>query len=333
MKKYLIIRFSSIGDIVLTTALIRCLKLQQPEAEVHFITKKQFLPLLEANPYLDKIYTISKNISEVLPQLKAENYSNVVDLHKSLRSRELLLRLQKPYSSFPKLNFQKFLICSFKINILPAIHIVDRYFKAVQKYGVNNDGKGLDYFIPEKERVSLGSLPKTHLNGYIALVIGGKHATKQMPPAKLVALCKEISKPIIILGGKEDRDVAELIVSQSGKMIFNACGLYNLNQSASLLASADRVITHDTGLMHIAAALKKDILSIWGNTVPGFGMYQYFQANYTGDSQIAEVKGLSCRPCSKLGYKACPKIHFNCMNQINVEYISKWANSNIPVET
>ncbi len=184
MKKILIIRFSSIGDIVLTTPVVRCLKEQMPDAEVHYLTKVTFYQVLESNPYIDKIYTIKEKIREVLPQLRSENYDQIIDLHKNFRSKGILLALSKPSTTFEKINIAKWLIVKFKINRLPNVHIVDRYFQAVDNLGVKNDKKGLDYFIPEEDEVSPHALPESFRNGYIAWVIGGKHFTKIFPEDK-----------------------------------------------------------------------------------------------------------------------------------------------------
>ena len=133
--------------------------------------------------------------------------------------------------------------------------------------------------------------------------------------AKIIAVLKTLQHPIVLLGGPDDKERGNNIATEIGSSIFNACGIYKLNESASLLQQAKLVITHDTGLMHIAAAFKKPIVSLWGNTVPEFGMTPYFPMN-ENHSIIMEVKNLSCRPCSKIGYNKCPKKHFNCMNQI-----------------
>jgi ADP-heptose:LPS heptosyltransferase len=318
MPKILVLRFSSIGDIVLTSPVLRCLKKQIPGAEVHYLTKKMFLPVVEANPNIDKIYSIEKEVAEIANQLKEENYDFVVDLHHNLRTTQVKAALKKPSASFPKLNVEKWLKVNLKVNRLPNIHIVDRYFDAVKPLNVKNDGAGLDYFIPANAEVSLADLPGSHRNGYIGFVIGAKHFTKQLPLHKIVSLCKKIDSPVVLLGGKEDVEKAKEIEQAVSGKIYNACGKYGINQSASLVKQAKKIITHDTGLMHIAAAFKKDIISVWGNTIPEFGMYPYMPGK---DSHIVEVKNLSCRPCSKIGYKACPKKHFKCMEDINEEEI------------
>ena len=322
--KILIIRFSSIGDVVLTTPIIRCVKQQVKDAQVHYITKKQFGNILESNPYIDKIYTIEKNISEVSAELKKENYDFVVDLHHNLRSAQLKSILGKNSKSFPKLNIEKWLMVNLRINKLPNTHIVDRYFETVKSLGVKNDSKGLDYFIPKKDEVDIKTLPIEFHNGYIGFAIGAKFFTKRLPKEKIISICKKLNQPIILLGGTEDSEDGNMICKSVAVPIYNACGKYNLNQSASLVKQAKKIITHDTGLMHIAAAFKKEIISIWGNTIPEFGMYPYY-----GNAQVAswklEVANLKCRPCSKLGFSKCPKGHFKCMMDINEEEIVKFA--------
>lgn len=314
MKKILIIRFSSIGDIVLTTPVIRCIKEQKPEYEIHFLTKTAFKSILENNPHLSKVHAIDKDVKEVTAALQKENFDFVVDLHNNIRSLQTKKALGKPSASFKKLNFKKWLLVNFKINKMPAAHVVDRYMDTVASLGITNDNKGLDYFIPSKDEVNLNQLPLSHQQGYIGFVIGAKHFTKQLPIEKIISICKKINQPIVLLGGKEDATRAEAIEKVIGSTIYNACGKYNLNQSASIIKHANKIVTHDTGLMHIAAAFKKEIISVWGNTVPAFGFTPYLPDQ---KSKMVEVKNLSCRPCSKIGYDKCPKGHFKCMMEID----------------
>jgi ADP-heptose:LPS heptosyltransferase len=323
LTKVLIIRFSSIGDIVLTTPVIRCLKIQSPDTEIHFLTKKQHHSILSENPYISKIWQFEDNFSELIPRLKAENYDFVVDLHKNIRSGFVRSKLGKPSASFPKLNFRKWVLVNMKINILPDVHVVDRYFLAVRKLKIKNDGEGLDYFIPRAEEVDLSGILSERQKDYIAFSIGGKHITKIFPEEKIISLCKKTEKTVFLLGGVEDKDRAERIISHCGSNVINSCGKYTINQSASVIRQSGNVITNDTGLMHIAAAFRKPVISIWGNTVPAFGMYPYLPEEFIHNSKIQEVKNLSCRPCSKLGFDLCPKSHFRCMNDQDVDAILK----------
>ncbi len=318
--KVLIVRFSSIGDIVLTTPVVRCLKQQVDNIEIHYLTKNNFISVIENNPYIDKIHTIGNDLKSLIPLLKQENFDLVIDLHHNVRTLRLKYFLGKKSVSFNKLNWKKFLITTFKINKLPKQHIVDRYLETINFLGVLNDNKGLDYFISSKDEVDIASmLPVHYLNGYYALVIGGSYYTKQIPINKLKQICEKSSLPLVLLGGKEDVDVASELHKAFPTQTLNMCGKMSLNQSASIIKQSKKVITSDTGLMHIAAAYKKNIISIWGNTIPEFGMGPYMAGD---DSQIVEVNHLSCRPCSKLGYRKCPKGHFKCMNEIDLSPIN-----------
>jgi ADP-heptose:LPS heptosyltransferase len=289
-----------------------------PDAELHYLTKKVFLPVAHAIGNTDRIYTIENDVAEVVKELKNEQYDFIVDLHHNLRTLKVKSALKKQASAFPKLNIEKWLLVNLKINRLPGIHIVDRYFEAVKSLGVKNDGLGLEYHIPPAEDTSLSGLPLTHRQGYVGVVVGANHFTKQLPVHKLISICKKLDKPIVLLGGKEDFEKAIQVEQAVGTIVYNACGKYSIHGSASLVKQADKIITHDTGLMHIASAFKKDIISVWGNTVPEFGMYPYMPGP---GSHMVQVPGLSCRPCSKIGFKACPKKHFKCMEQIDEEKI------------
>lgn len=322
MSKFLIIRFSSIGDIVLTTPVIRCLRKQYPEAEIHFLTKQSFRGILVNNPYINKIHTLGDSFELMLHELKTEDYDFIIDLHHNLRTLRIKRFLPHVKSfSFNKLNVEKFILTNFKINTLPKKHIVDRNIETLELLGVVNDGLGLDYFIPANDVVKNEDLPTSHLHGYIAIVIGAALATKKMPVHKLKELCQAIDHPVILLGGKEDYNDAKEIALVDPIKIYNACGKFNLNESADLVRRSKLVITHDTGMMHIAAALQKPIISVWGNTVPSFGMYPYYGKKSNMQYDIVEINKLWCRPCSKIGYKKCPRGHFKCMEKIDVKDI------------
>ncbi|MBL0182721.1 MAG: glycosyltransferase family 9 protein [Chitinophagaceae bacterium] len=322
MAKFLIIRFSSIGDIVLTTPVIRCLRKQLPDAEIHFLTKQAFRGIVATNPYIDKVHILADSFELMLHELQTEEYDYLIDLHHNLRTLRIkrFLKNVKAFS-FNKLNVEKFVLTNLKINMLPDKHIVDRNLATVRSFGVMDDGQGLDYFIPEADVVPNKDLPTSHLHGYIAVVIGAALATKKLPIHKLRELCAAIDHPLILFGGKEDQEDGKAIAAVDEVKIYNACGKFNLNESADLVRRSKLVITHDTGLMHIAAALQKPVISVWGNTVPAFGMYPYYGKYSKQHFDVVQVNKLWCRPCSKIGYKKCPKGHFNCMERIAVNDI------------
>jgi ADP-heptose:LPS heptosyltransferase len=324
--KFLVLRFSSIGDIVLTTPVIRCLKQQVPDAEVHFLTKDAFHPVIAANPYIDKIHVLAHSWELMMEELKLEDYDHIIDLHHNLRTMRVKSALAKPSHAFNKINIRKWIYVNFKTNLMPGIHIVDRYMETVKSFGVKNDGTGLDYFIPEKEVTKLSDIPTSHHAGYIGLVIGAAHATKKLPVNKLKEICEKLNHPIMLMGGKEDVAAGEEISSVDPVKVYNACGKFSINESADLVKKSKVIISHDTGLMHIATAFKKQVISVWGNTVPSFGMYPYYGQNFLSFQQespydIIQVNKLWCRPCSKIGYDKCPRGHFKCMNNISIDEI------------
>ncbi len=318
--KFLIIRFSSIGDIVLTTPVVRCLKKQLPDAEIHFLTKVSFATIVENNPYIDKVHVLANSWETMMHALKTEDYDYIIDLHKNLRTMRLKKELGVKSYSFNKLNVQKWVFTNLKWNLMPDLHIVDRYMETVKSFDVVNDGQGLDYFIPEKEETKLNDIPISHHAGYIGIVIGAAHNTKKLPVEKLKELCSKIDHPVILLGGKEDVENGQQIATVDPVKVYNACGKFKLNESADLVRKAKLIISHDTGLMHIAAAFQKPIISVWGNTVPEFGMSPYYGKSEIRNEKF-EIRNLKCRPCSKIGYDKCPKGHFKCMNEIPIENI------------
>jgi len=330
LHKILIIRFSSIGDIVLTTPVIRCLRKKYPDAAIHYLTKKSFKNIIESNPYVDKVHLLNNDFDTMMHELKEENFDYIIDLHHNLRTLRIKRQFKNtPSYSFNKLNVEKWVYTNFKWNILPKIHIVERYLATVAALGIEDDGLGLDYFIPNQYKIKQSDIPAAHQLGYIAVAIGAALATKKMPIHKLIALCKAIQYPIILLGGKEDYLAGEEIAKLDNVKIYNACGKFNLDESADLVNNAKLVVTHDTGLMHIAAALQKPIISIWGNTVPSFGMYPYYGKKSSQQYYIVQVNKLWCRPCSKIGYKKCPLGHFKCMENIAVNEIVNIVNEKL----
>lgn len=328
--KFLVIRFSSIGDIVLASPVFRCLKTQVATAELHLLTKSSFKAVTEANPYIDKFHYLDDSLDILIKQLKNEDYDYVIDLHNNFRSKRIRSALGKESQVIDKLNWQKFVLTNLHINIMPGRHITQRNLDTVKVFGVVDDGKGLDYFIPEKGRIREEDLPASHLAGYIAVVIGASYATKKLPVVKLQELCRSIKYPLILVGGKEDADEGQQVASVDPARIYNACGKFNLNESADLVRRANLVISHDTGLQYIACAFNRKVLAIWGGTSPKLDVEPYY-----GSAQPREmsglkyenilVPGLSCQPCSKYGTKKCPRGHFKCMRQQDAPDIARKA--------
>jgi ADP-heptose:LPS heptosyltransferase len=298
------------------------LKNQYPEAEIHFLTKKRNADLIQANPYIDKIHLFDQSLSDTIRELKAENYDYIIDLHNNLRSLRVKFSLSAKSYTFNKLNIRKLMYTRFKLGTMPNDHIVDRNLEPLRQFNVINDGKGLDHFIPEADELPLSELPESFRNGYVALVLAGTYTTKRMPEEKYRQLISGTPLPFVLLGGKGERTMAANILAWNTGNVIDFTGSLRINESASLVKNARLVISNDTGLMHIAAAYHKKILSVWGNTAPELGMYPYLPGK---GSEILEVKDLPCRPCSKLGYHKCPKKHFRCMMDLPESQIIDWV--------
>ncbi len=312
-KKILIVRFSSIGDIVLTSPVIRCVK-KQLGCELHYLTKSKFRSIVEHNPHVDKIWSIDKEITEILPELKAEKFDLIIDLHKNLRTKRLKLSLGIQSISFDKINIEKWLRVHTRINFLPKKHLVDRYFDALKSIGVNNDGHGLSYHHGLTEYDVSNLIPTER---YVAIVLGATYHTKRIPLEKLETIINNSSLRCVLLGGNDVKEVAEKL-SESNNQVVNLCGKISLNESAALVLNSKYTITGDTGLMHMAAAFKTPTMVFWGSTAYELGMYPYYGDNHDVLSVNMVNKDISCSPCSKIGKEVCPKGHFKCMKDLKV---------------
>ncbi|GAB4257681.1 MAG: glycosyltransferase family 9 protein [Saprospiraceae bacterium] len=321
MKKILVIRFSSIGDILLTTPVLRCLN-RQLGAEVHYLTKAPFAELVQHNPHVQKVQAIEKLDAQLLSELRSEGYDAVVDLHKNFRSFRVTTALRKRAYRLNKLNFRKWLLVNFKWDRLPRVSIVQRYLEAVAPLGVTDDGLGLDFYFPKE----LPDLPLTLPERYVVFAIGAAHQTKRLPFGKMLEILERTEGHVLLIGGPSEKKEGEALASAlPGGRVKNLCGKLSLTQSAMVIQGARVVLAPDTGMMHLAAALQKEVISVWGNTVPAFGMFPYFGKNINR-STIFEVEGLPCRPCSKIGFSKCPKGHFKCMNLQPADLIARTVN-------
>ena len=326
-KKILIIRFSSIGDIVLASPVFRCIKKQLPDVEIHFLTKISFKIVTAANPYIDNFFYYVDDIKALIEKLKAENYDHVIDLHNNIRSNKIKHALKKDTHTIDKLTYQKFLLTQLNIDIMPNWHITQRSLDTVLALGVKDDGGGLDYFIAKHDEVKPDDIPTGHLAGYIVIVIGATYFTKRFPVHKQIELCTKIDHPIILLGGKEDAKMGEEIAATDKLKIYNACGKFNISESADIIKKAKLVVSNDTGMQYIACAFKRPVIALWGGTTPDLDVEPYYGKNFMSQQQkpIYEnlVLNLACQPCSKFGLKKCPKEHFNCMQKIDVNELAE----------
>lgn len=322
--KFLVIRFSSIGDLVMTSPVYRILKQQIVSSEVHLLTKKKFAEVTKYNPHIDKFHYFANNLAEIIEALKKEDFDYIIDLQNNLRTLRIKKALKKPVSVVNKLNVQKFLLTKLKIRTGKFSHFSDRCIDTLKPFNLKDDGKGLDYYIGEHQQIDIHDLPATHHAGYICFVIGANYKVKRLPEEKLKEICAAVDHPIVLLGGDEVADIAERISATDPFKIYNACGRkFSLNESADIIRRSKLVMSNDTGFQYIACAYKKPVVAIWGATTPEIGVGPYYgsiPAEPLAANQIVQPK-LWCQPCTKFGYHKCPLGHFKCMNNQNVEEI------------
>lgn len=308
VKKLVIIRLSSLGDILLTTPLIRSIKKSYPKIEIEFILKEQYKDLLLHNPYLSKLHlyktdnTAYKTV--LFDELKKQNFDLLIDLQKNIRSKEIAGVLKVETTTFNKRSLDKFLLVNFKINRLknsPPIPV--RY--AEEFYNFNLDDDGLDLFLPGNISSSLHSA-----GSYIGFAPGSRHFTKMWPKEYFIELGNILNKEgykVVLFGGESDKRICEEISSVVNSSI-NLCNDDHLFQTAVDMKQCSALVCNDSGLMHIGCALKVPVLTFFGSTVKEFGFTPYKNKNI-----ILENNSLSCRPCSHIGRNSCPKRHFKCM--------------------
>jgi ADP-heptose:LPS heptosyltransferase len=310
------------GDIIYTTPVVRCLKRQLPGAEIHFLTKQQFKYIYEHNPYVDKLHILKPKLKDTIADIKLEKFDLIIDLHNNLRTTIIKLSTGLPASTYKKDRLRKWLGLKLKWTAFyPKEHLVDRYLKTVKFLGVVNDEQPIDYYVAKEYKLE-DLIPATHANGFVAFVIGATHFTKRMPVEKVIEICRDINGPIVLMGGNDVLENAQLIQTAIGDRVYSTCGKTNLDQSVFLVSKAKKVLGFDTGLTHIAEAFNMPLVSIWGSTAPellGVFPYKVKEALEAGID-------LPCRPCSKFGRDACPLGHFKCMKDIPNAMITDFIN-------
>jgi len=313
-QKILIVRLSSLGDILLTTPLIRSLKKVHPTIEIHFLLREEYQDVLLHNPHISKLITIKPedSYSKTKDILSKYKYDFVIDLQNNLRSRVLTHGLHCRKVKFKKLSWQKFLLVKFKVNMLSnALLIPKRYASVIE--GLELDDEGLELYTQEKQSESL--IGATNLIGFCP---GSRHFTKMWPKEYFIELGKILIDNgfnIVLFGGKDDQNLCGEIKSNLSKC-FNLSNDNLILQTAADMKLCKAIICNDSGLMHTASAVGIPLVAIFGSTVKEFGFFPYRCKNL-----VLENKSLSCRPCSHIGKSHCPKKHFNCMREIKPQFV------------
>lgn len=292
----------------MTSPIIRCLKTQL-NCELHFLTKQEYLPLIQFNIHLTKIHFFSKK-DYIISVLQKESFDLTIDLHNTIQSRALSKRLNSPLIQTDKMPIRKWIMLGLKLNLLNKSHVIDRHFQCIEQLGVLNDGLGMDIFIKNRA-------PTTVQKKMIILNVGGSSATKRIPLRIVNELNDMTEYPFDVIGGEDVRNIRDKIILNNNSI--NSIANRNLTATINAIKLSTLVITGDTGIMHIATALDKPIILIWGSTSDDFGFYPYYGDKE--DKSIHIQKKLKCRPCSKYGRESCPKKHMKCLNDVSTEEI------------
>ncbi|MCS7297456.1 MAG: glycosyltransferase family 9 protein [Bacteroidia bacterium] len=314
--KFLLVRLSSMGDVILTTPAIRALHNSYPQAEIHFLTKKAYEPLLLYHPLLQAVHSWPPSTF-----VCKQKWEGVIDLQRSLRTLPLRWRLRyMRYTTFPKKNVLKWIMVRQK-RLIPLPHVVKRYGEALRPFGVSQEELGpIEVYFPpsiiEKVEKDLRSLNSE--GGWLAVGIGGTYATKRWPIPYYETLLNRLEMPVILLGGATEAPQCFLLAKRLKVPAVIGAGRYSLLETAAAIKLASLLLTHDTGTAHLGAAMQTPTLVLWGNTVPEFGMTPW-HVPYAN----IETRHLRCRPCSKLGFSACPQGHHDCMRSLTPDYVEK----------
>lgn len=301
--KFLIIRFSSIGDIVLTTAVLRAIREKYPEAEVHYLTKESMKSVLENHPNIHYLWTWENRLPDGLKQI---SFDAIFDLHHNLRTFLAKRQLQGPKYVFRKETWNRFLLVQFGIKrTIP--HVVSRYLKTLKPIGIEGDFP-LDFPIHESTDPARRIPELRGVTHYRVMVMGAAHVTKMIPLTKMESWMND-QQTWVLLGGKQEQNKAELLAKKNPHHWLSLAGKLTIQESAWVMKYAQHVVVGDTGMMHIASALQVPTTIIWGGTTPELGMGPWMNPNAIN----IEVENLDCRPCSKMGKNQCPKGHFKCM--------------------
>lgn len=314
-EKVLVIRFNSIGDIVLTSPVIQCL--HDNNYEVHYICKKTYKPLLVHNPHVAQIWTLDENVNPIIENLKKEKYKYVVDLHNNLRSSRVKRALSTKSLTFKKHPIKNILLTQLNIKLYDEAHVVERFLDVIRPICDNIKTALPQLWLSDKEKSDVDNieLPEE----FLSISVGAAYRNKQIPESKIIQVVNQLDIHVVLLGGKEDEAKAKRIAAKTDDRVINMTGKLNILQSAELIRRSLAILSGDTGLMHIAAALAKPIVAMYGSTHPTLGYTPYTSSHVP--HYIIQNDQISCRPCTKQGGNSCPKGHFKCMHDIKTEDI------------
>ena len=317
MLRILCVRFSSIGDVLLTTPLVRALHRRHPDAELYFVTKRALAPLVVENPHLTKVLTLDpdERIADLARRLRVLGPTHGLDLHGSLRSAALRWLVPTRWAGYSKRKLARTALISTKINLYGRhVPVPERYFEAAVAAGLDvaPDGGPPEFFLAPAARAHMTHwLAAAGLDQkpFTALAPGAAHATKRWPIGHWRALAERLQQlgfGIVAVGGPQDRELGAAL----GPGVANAAGEFTLQETGACLARAAALISGDTGVMHMATGVGTRVVALFGPTVEPFGFSPYTKR------AVVLQRDLSCRPCSAMGTARCPLGHHRCLTDV-----------------
>ncbi|MFA5405264.1 MAG: glycosyltransferase family 9 protein [Ignavibacteria bacterium] len=321
IKKILVIRFSSFGDIVLTYPFITQLKRVFPNAQIDFLTKEKFSYLVKMHNDVDNVLVYNgEKISELRKNIKKNNYNLVLDIHKNIRSIFSTLYSNPKKIRYIKGTLKKLLLVALKINLFGGeLPVYKRYLLALDKIrfldNLDFNTTNLDF---EKEPIIK--------EPYILIAPSSKHFTKTLPKEKFEQIIKGIqNKKIILVGDSfgEDMSICKYLSEKSANTL-SYSGKTDFKTLTNLIYNSELVLCNDSGVLHLAEALNKKVIVFFGSTVKEFGFFPQLKSTI-----VFENKNLKCRPCTHIGKNYCPEKHFKCMNDIIINDILNKIYENI----
>jgi lipopolysaccharide heptosyltransferase II len=333
--KTLVIRFSSIGDIVLSTPLLRVLRTRFPQGQIDYVTRTEYAELVKSNQNLNHTYEFDarerfEGLRALKKKIRDERYDLIVDIHDSLRSKYLRSLRGPKRVVVDKRVLERSMLVNLKKNLYKeVVSVVDRYIEPLSDLGVHNDAKGLELHIPDDVLFGVsGKIAALKLNRFekvVGLCPGARHFTKRWPADRFArvgaAFAQKMDAKILLFGGAVDAPICNQICwdinNQAGvERATSLCGQLKLLETAAAMEYCDVIVTNDTGLMHIAVAMHKKLVAVFGSTVREFGFFPY-----DPKAIVLETQGLVCRPCSHIGRSECPERHFKCMSEIDPDQV------------
>lgn len=313
-KKILIIRLSSLGDVLLSSPLVRALSESCPESKIDFLVREEYKDVYSFNPRINSLLTLRRdnNEAEIQNHIKCEKYDIIIDLQNNLRSLRLVCGSGKKVYRFKKNSLRKFLFVKLKINLLKESDCIpERYADSMS--WVKLDGKGLEIFLNPEKKARIENYGKI-----IGICPGARHFTKMWPIEYYIELINKLNDSkykVALIGGKTDKEICENI-SLKTKNVINLSGEDDLLQIAADIKNCELVICNDSGMMHLTSAVGSPLIAIFGSTVREFGFFPYKNM-----AKVIETEHLKCRPCTHIGRNKCPRKHFDCMRSITPEII------------